>query len=93
VSTAVERAGFRDSFRELHPQQLPHSVQPSFYTWTPLEEVERRRVFGRIDFIHYQSLPGDAINALQSFHVDASNSGLAAWPSDHRAVVADFSLH
>lgn len=96
VAAAIAAAGFRDSYREAHPDPL---LNPGFTWWAarpPLSgyDPEAEGAWqSRIDFIWYA---GPA--KLQSVRL-AGESGaqdvavpVDPWPSDHRAVIADFRV-
>ena len=90
VSAALEQAGFRDSYREAHPDPV---AVPGF-TWTPGgPESNPREVHDRIDWV---LAAGPAI-ALESRIVGESGRRDVAvavdpFPSDHRGVVSTFEL-
>jgi endonuclease/exonuclease/phosphatase family metal-dependent hydrolase len=89
---ATSRAGFRDSYRETHPDPIRH---PGI-TWSPGCPHPRPYpglVPERIDFI----LSAGPCRVLSSRVVGETGGpdveiGLLPWPSDHRAVVSDFEL-
>jgi endonuclease/exonuclease/phosphatase family metal-dependent hydrolase len=91
VSLTLEEAGFRDSYREIHPDPV---VDPGF-TWTPGSGFPPRirdgEVFDRIDFV-WSKGPAEAedsriVGEAGGPHTDI---GFEPWPSDHRAVVSTF---
>jgi hypothetical protein len=93
VSQALADNGFRDSYREIHPDPV---LNPGF-TWTPFspEEVKpnKNEVHDRIDWVLSagpvvatdSQLMGEAGNPDVNIVVDP-------WPSDHRAVVSAFEM-
>lgn len=90
VARGLADAGFRDSYREIHPDPV---ANPGF-TWTPgsLEGVVNE-VHDRIDWVLAagpsttldSQLMGEPGNPDVSIVVDP-------WPSDHRAVVSTFEV-
>jgi endonuclease/exonuclease/phosphatase family metal-dependent hydrolase len=91
VSAALERAGFRDSYREVHPDPVARPGK----TWTagtPPPRVRERETLDRIDWV---TATGPA-TALQSRLVGEPGGpdvdlGMP-WGSDHRAVASTFEL-
>ena len=95
VSRAVEKAGFRDSYRALHPDVL---AEPGL-TWP----AGRRQVVGwnpgpdetqeRIDFVF---AAGDATAVASRIVGEAGAPEVALsvepWPTDHRGVVSTFCV-
>lgn len=93
VSKAVHAAGFRDSFREIHPDP---AKTPGF-TWSPgypVPNIAEDDVMDRIDFVYFR---GPNVQ-LKSTHVVAEKGPhtdipLDPWPSDHRALVSRFQIN
>ncbi|MEQ8206819.1 MAG: endonuclease/exonuclease/phosphatase family protein [Woeseia sp.] len=96
VAAAIAAAGFRDSYREAYPDPL---LNPGFTWWAarpPLsgyDPAAEGAWQSRIDFIWHAG-PAN----LQNVHL-AGESGaqdvavpVDPWPSDHRAVIADFRV-
>ena len=90
VSRALADAGFRDSYREVHPNPL---AMPGF-TWTPggPESVDDE-VHDRIDWV---LATGPAV-ALESTVVGEAGGpdvgiGFDPWPTDHRGVLTTFRV-
>ena len=91
VSEALAGAGFRDSYREVHPD--PAAV-PGF-TWTPpgtLESVPNE-VYDRIDWVLVQgpaeTLGTKLVGESGGPDVDVSHD---PYPTDHRGVVSTFRV-
>lgn len=92
VSKAVEDAGFKDSYRVIHPSNIR---KPGF-TWSPgypVGNFEQDDVMDRIDFVYFR---GRGLT-VRSAEVVAEKGAVTdipvdPWPSDHRAVVAGFRL-
>jgi endonuclease/exonuclease/phosphatase family metal-dependent hydrolase len=90
VSKALMNAGFKDSFRVVHPDPL---AKPGF-TWTPgSPEGEKVEVHDRIDWV----LSMGSATAIASKVVGEGgnpNTDIAVdpWPSDHRGIVSTFDV-
>lgn len=79
TSRVMTDAGFRDSYRELHPEvDRIHDR-----TWTPRFPEQQQ---DRIDYIYYR---GDAIAATDSEVIDTHAE---KFPSDHAVVVTKFLI-
>lgn len=78
VTAAVARAGFRDAYRECHP----NVDRMKDRTWSPRfpEQIQ-----DRIDFIYWK---GTALTPCSSTTLDRYGP---YWPSDHAAVLATFA--
>jgi endonuclease/exonuclease/phosphatase family metal-dependent hydrolase len=92
VSRALARAGFRDSYREAHPDA---AARPGF-TWTPgtpPPRIRRRETLDRIDWVLAR---GPATTLSSSLVGEAGGPdvdiGLERWGSDHRAVASGFDV-
>lgn len=92
VTRMLSDAGFRDSYREAHPDPL----QSPGYTWTPgaphpLSDHERAR--DRIDYVFTtgktETLASQIVGEAGNPVVDIE---ISPWPSDHRGVVSTFRL-
>ncbi len=90
VGRVLASAGFRDSYREVHPDPV---AVPGF-TWTPgsLEGVENE-VHDRIDWV---LAAGDAVAADSSVLGEAGGPDVGIeivdYPTDHRGVVTSFDV-
>lgn len=87
---AFESAGFIDTWRAVHPDEM---LAPG-YTWTPTTSPEDPDDHhDRIDFVLVR---GDGVTVERVTIVGESQVGadivVAPWPSDHRAVVATVSI-
>ncbi len=101
VSKALMDAGFRDSYREIHPDPCRHPG----WTWTsgyPYPRIRPNEIFDRIDFIwakgnsktvssHVVGEGGKHMMDGQHINKDVAIA-VAPWPSDHRAVVSEFLI-
>ena len=83
VSRAMEKAGFKDSYRELHINPL---LDPGF-TWTPRAATSSTKsgLRDRIDYIYYKG----NIKPIESKVIDYHP---IMFPSDHAAVISVFSF-
>jgi Endonuclease/Exonuclease/phosphatase family len=89
VSKAVANAGFKDSFRVVHPNPL---FKPG-HTWTPgSPEGERIEVHDRIDWV-LSTGPASATVSRIVGEGGSPNTDIAVdpWPSDHRGIVSTFT--
>jgi exonuclease III len=84
VTAKMEKAGFIDSFREIHPNPL---TAPGYTGWPFTRRTGQRAVENRIDYIFYQ---GDKLRALNSKVV---NYHPVMFPSDHAAVFTTFQYN
>ena len=90
VGRALAVAGFRDSYREVHPDPL---AVPGF-TWTPgsLEE-DPEEVHDRIDWV---LLAGDAVAVDSTVFGEEGGPdvgiGIADYPTDHRGVLTTLDV-
>ena len=90
VSKALADAGFRDSYREIHPDPV---ANPGI-TWTsgyPVPHRETNEMIDRIDQIY--ALGSSTTVASQIVGESGGpdiDIGITPWPSDHHAVVATF---
>lgn len=90
VSLALVKAGFQDSWRQVHPDEL---AKPGF-TWTPLTKADDPKDHhDRIDFVYFRG-EDLRIRRAQVIGENKENADLvvAPYPSDHRAVVASFEF-
>ncbi|GCE50821.1 exonuclease III [Thermosporothrix hazakensis] len=84
VSKAMEQAGFRDSYREIHPDPL---AEPG-YTWSPIAPADPH---DRIDYIYYRNTTqrGATLQPLASLVIESHPE---RYPSDHGAVLTTFRI-
>jgi endonuclease/exonuclease/phosphatase family metal-dependent hydrolase len=92
VTAAVERAGFLDSYRQVHPDP----VRRPGLTWTPgypHPKVPATETHDRIDLIYAAGPASPAASRIVGEpggpDVDVA---VSPWPSDHRAVVTTFRV-
>jgi endonuclease/exonuclease/phosphatase family metal-dependent hydrolase len=91
VSAALERAGFRDSYREAHPDPV---ARPGM-TWTPgtpPPRIRRRETLDRIDWV---TATGPATTLASRLVGEPGGPDVdvgVPWGSDHRAVASTFEV-
>jgi endonuclease/exonuclease/phosphatase family metal-dependent hydrolase len=94
TSRSVTNAGLTDAFRELRPDEVLDRGE----TWTPgapAPSLSANEVHDRIDFVYYSGLNVSATSAqILGYNLNDGNTDVAIqpYPSDHRAVVVQFSL-
>lgn len=90
ATKAFEQAGFQDSFRTLHPDEIAHPGS----TWTPLTEpTDPKDHHDRIDFVLYQG-QGIAPQRVDIVGENEKNATIvvAPYPTDHRGVLTTFAI-
>jgi endonuclease/exonuclease/phosphatase family metal-dependent hydrolase len=92
VSSALAEGGFRDSYREAHPDPV---ANPGL-TWTPgtpPPRIRRRETLDRIDWV-MASGPATTLSSALVGEVGGPDVdiGLSRWGSDHRAVASTFEV-
>lgn len=93
VSRAVERAGFRDSYRVIHPNAHRH---PGLTWWAARPKVEGEWNPGlnapqdRIDLVYASE--GRVLDTAIVGERGSSDVAVEPWGSDHRAVISTFSV-
>ncbi len=89
TSLVMERAGFRDSFREIRPDAI---AEPGF-TWTSGHPgISPWDVFDRIDFVWAAGSSETLSSRVVGDDNPMSDVVVEPWPSDHRAVVSTFRV-
>ncbi len=89
TSVVMEKAGFRDSFREVHPDAV---TDPGF-TWTSGHPgISPWDVFDRIDFVWAAGSSQTLSSRVVGDDDPMSDIVVEPWPSDHRAVVSTFRV-
>lgn len=89
-SLAMTKAGFGDAWRRVYPDEMK---QPGF-TWTPTMKTDDPKTHhDRIDFVYFKG-KGVNVNAAKIIGENSENADVVVspYPSDHRAVVATFTL-
>ncbi len=87
---AVVKAGMRDSFRTLFPDEV---AKPG-WTWTPTTQPDDPKDrHDRIDFIFFAG-NGVSVKKCEIVGENSANADrvVIPYPSDHRSVVAEFEL-
>jgi len=90
TSTGMVKAGFSDSYRKIYPDEMKN---PGI-TWSPAYKVgDPRTHHDRIDFVYFKG-KGLEVKEVKIVGENEENADLVVtpYPSDHRAVVADFKL-
>jgi exonuclease III len=89
VSVKMEASGFRDSYREVHPDAI---ADPGF-TWTSGHPgVSPWDVFDRIDFVWAAGASETVDSRIVGEDDPVTDVVVEPWPSDHRAVVSTFDV-
>ena len=89
-STEMAKAGFTDSYRTIYPDEMK---SPGI-TWSPAYKVgDPRTHHDRIDFVYFKG-KGLEVKDVKILGENEENADIVVtpYPSDHRAVVASFSL-
>ncbi len=88
-STAFEKAGFKDSYRELRPDEVALPGR----TWPAKEEGKPGDPNVRIDYIMHR---GDGLKLISSDIIgeskETSDIVVDPYPTDHRAILATFQV-
>jgi len=95
VSAAVAKAGFRDSWREVHPDPRAYpgltwfARRPAIQAWNPADDDPQ----DRIDLLWFAG-PARVSHSEIVGEQGASDVSISVmpWPSDHRAVVSSFQV-
>ena len=90
TSTELAKSGFSDSYRKIYPDEMKN---PGL-TWSPKYKIDDPTTHpDRIDFVYFKG-KGLEVNEVKIVGENKENADIvvAPYPSDHRAVVADFKL-
>tara|TARA_B100002019_G_scaffold286258_1_gene296460 strand:- start:1350 stop:2285 length:936 start_codon:yes stop_codon:yes gene_type:complete len=90
TSQRMVEAGFTDSYRKIHPNEV---ARPGL-TWSPVHEPKHPdHHFMRIDYVYFKG-KGVEVNAVKIVGEDNEHADIVVspYPSDHRAVVATFTV-
>ncbi len=95
VSVAVERAGFVDSYRSVHPDPMARpgltwwAARPQLPGWNPGPHAPQ----DRIDFVYAAGAarPTDSVIVGEP-GAPGVDVAVRPWPSDHRSVVSTFEV-
>ena len=92
VTVFVEDLGFRDSFRETHPDPVeePGLTWPAARPriddgWNPLKDAPA----DRIDYV-FGAGPIEILHSVRMGEEGAAELSVTPWPTDHRGVVSTF---
>ena len=93
VSVAIERAGFTDSFRAVHPNPVtvPGLTWPTHRTLKGVENFPGWPA-DRIDFVYAAGATTVASRIIGEPGAPGTSGTVAPWPSDHRLVVSTFRV-
>ena len=89
-SLEMAKEGFLDAWRVAHPNEMTH---PGF-TWSPLTKADDPEDHhDRIDFVYFRG-KGVKLKAANNAGENRDNADIVVspYPSDHRAIVASFTL-
>lgn len=95
VSRAMADAGFRDSYRDVHPDPVKDTgltwwaARPKVADWNPTAKDP----MDRIDYV-YAAGPSKTLSTVIVGEAGdpAVSIGVSPWPSDHRAVLSTFDV-
>ena len=90
TSTEMTKAGFSDSYRTIYPDEMKHPG----YTWSSFYKFDDPTTHhDRIDFVYFKG-KGITLNEVKIVGENQKDADIviSPYPSDHRAVVADFRL-
>ena len=89
-SLAMSKAGFTDAYRTIYPDEMKNPG----YTWSSFYKFyDPTTHHDRIDFVYYKG-KGIKLNEVKIVGEKHENTDIviSPYPSDHRALVADFKL-
>jgi endonuclease/exonuclease/phosphatase family metal-dependent hydrolase len=89
-SLAMTQAGFADSYRTIYPDEMKNPG----YTWSSFYKFDDPTTHhDRIDFVYFKG-KGIKLNEVKIVGENRKDADIviSPYPSDHRAVVADFRL-
>ena len=89
-SLAMTQAGFADAYRTIYPDEMQHPG----YTWSSFYKFDDPTTHhDRIDFVYFKG-KGIKLNEVKIVGENRKDADIviSPYPSDHRAVVADFRL-
>ena len=90
ASLEMSKAGFADAWRTVHPNEMK---KPG-YTWSSFYKFDDPTTHhDRIDFVYFKG-KGVEVNEVKIVGENKENADIVVspYPSDHRAVVATFTL-
>ena len=91
TSIEMTKAGFKDSWRTIYPDEM----EKPGYTWTPILKADDPTTHhDRIDFVYFK---GNGLTLKETKIVGENKANadivISPYPSDHRAVVATFTVN
>ena len=90
TSTEMAKAGFSDAYRKIYPDEMKNPG----YTWSSFYKFDDPTTHhDRIDFVYFKG-KGIKLNEVKIVGENRKDADIiiSPYPSDHRAVVADFKL-
>ena len=90
TSTEMAKAGFADAYRTIYPDEMKNPG----YTWSSFYKFDDPTTHhDRIDFVYYKG-KGIKLNEVKIVGENRKDADIviSPYPSDHRALVADFKL-
>jgi endonuclease/exonuclease/phosphatase family metal-dependent hydrolase len=90
TSTEMAKAGFTDAYRTIYPDEMKNPG----YTWSSFYKFDDPTTHhDRIDFVYYKG-KGIKLNEVKIVGENRKDADIviSPYPSDHRALVADFKL-
>ena len=89
-SQEMAKAGFADSWRTIYPDEMK---KPGF-TWTPIMKADDPKTHhDRIDFVYFRGKDIEVTDVkIVGENKENADIVVTPYPSDHRAVVATFTL-
>ena len=89
-SLAMSKAGFKDAWRAVYPDEMK---KPGF-TWSPLTKADDPKDHhDRIDFVYFRGKDMELTDVkIVGENKENADIVVTPYPSDHRAVVATFTL-
>jgi len=90
TSLGLAKAGFADSWRTIYPDEMK---RPGF-TWSPLTKADDPKDHhDRIDFVYFRGKDIELIDVkIVGENKENADIVVTPYPSDHRAVIATFTL-
>ncbi len=95
VSLAMEHLGFRDSYRQVHPDPIRFPGTTWISPYLDLKPaINPSHLLYRIDFIwNGGAVQTNGVQILGAPGTPDVTMPVSPWPSDHRAVLGSFTVH
>jgi hypothetical protein len=95
LSRVMERIGFRDSYRQIHPNPLTFPGTTWISPYLDLKPtINPSHLYFRMDFIwNAGPVQTKSMQIIGAPHTPDVTMAMKPWPSDHRAVLGSFSVH